>query len=180
MDHITRDPEQVKAFRDTWLNGINSYLTYLRDRLTVTRDLLADSGSIFVQIGPENAHRVQALLDEIFGDENMISVISFSKSSSTNSPTGKTMVLPLTADFPLWYAKDASRTKFRQLYKPKEEGSSFDAVYTRGDAENPFTLSDLTAQKPTTVFDYEFEGKTFNPLPRGWRTTRDSMERVGR
>src|SRR6202007_1706323 len=118
VTHITREPEQVKAFRDTWRDGIHSYLTYLRDRLTVARDLLTDSGSIFVQIGPENAHRVQALLDEIFGDENMISVISFSKSSSTNSPTGKTMVLPSTADFLLWYAKDASRTKFRQLYKP--------------------------------------------------------------
>ncbi len=179
-DHITREPEQVKAFRDTWRDGIHSYLTYLRDRLTVARDLLTDSGSIFVQIGPENVHRVQALLDEVFGDENMLSVISFSKSSSTNSPTGKTMVLPSTADFLLWYAKSASHTKFRQLYKPKEEGSSYDAVYTRGNADNPFTLSDITAQKPTTVFDFVFEGKTFNPLPRGWRTTKGSMDRVGR
>ena len=110
----------------------------------------------------------------------MLSVISFSKSSSTNSPTGKTMVLPSTADFLLWYAKDASHTKFRQLYKPKEEGSSYDAVYTRGTADNPFTLSDITAQKPTTVFDFVFEGKKFNPLPRGWRTTKDSMDRVAR
>ena len=179
-DHITREPEQVKAFRDTWRDGIHSYLTYLRDRLTVARDLLTESGSIFVQIGPENAHRVQALLDEVFGDENMLSVISFSKSSSTNSPTGKTMVLPSTADFLLWYSKDASRTKYRQLYKPKEEGSSYDAVYTRGTADNPFTLSDITAQKPTTVFDFVFEGKTFNPLPRGWRTTSHSMDRVAR
>src|SRR5947209_4617428 len=90
-DHITREPEQVKAFRDTWRDGMHSYLTYLRDRLTVARDLLTDSGSILVQIGDENVHRVRALLDEVFGDENMISVISFSKSSSTNSPTGKTM-----------------------------------------------------------------------------------------
>ncbi|HMO50541.1 MAG TPA: site-specific DNA-methyltransferase [Kiritimatiellia bacterium] len=179
-DHITREPEQVKAFRDTWRDGIHSYLTYLRDRLTVARDLLTDSGSIFVQIGPENVHRVQALLDEVFGDENMLSVISFSKSSSTNSPTGKTMVLPSTTDFLLWYAKDPSRTKYRQLYKPKEDGSSYDAVYTRGTEDNPFTLSDITAQKPTTVFDFVFEGKTFNPLPRGWRTTKDSMDRVGR
>ena len=178
--HITREPEQVKAFRDTWRNGIHSYLTYLRDRLTVARDLLTDSGSIFVQIGPENVHRIQALLDEVFGDENMLSVISFSKSSSTNSPTGKTMVLPSTADFLLWYAKSSDKTKFRQLYKPKEEGSSYDAVYTRGTPDNPYTLSDITAQKPTTVFDFAFEGRTFNPLPRGWRTTRESMDRVGR
>ena len=179
-DHITREPEQVKAFRDTWRDGIHSYLSYLRDRLTVARDLLNESGSIFVQIGDENVHRVRALMDEVFGDENMVSMISFSKSSSANSPMGKTMVLPSTTDFLLWFAKDASRVKFRQLFKSKQEGSSFDAVYTRGEPDNPYALSDLTAQKPTTVFDFEFEGASFNPLPRGWRTTHDSMVRVGR
>ena len=77
--HVTREPEQVKAFRDTWRHGIHSYLSYLRDRLTVARDLLAESGSIFVQIGDENVHRVRALMDEVFGDENFISLISFKK-----------------------------------------------------------------------------------------------------
>ena len=77
--HITREPEQVKAFRDTWRDGIHSYLTYLRDRLTVARDLLTESGSIFVQIGDENVHRVRALMDEVFGEENFISIISFPK-----------------------------------------------------------------------------------------------------
>ena len=81
-DHITREPEQVKAFRDTWRDGIHSYLTYLRDRLTVARDLLTESGSIFVQIGDENVHRVRALLDEILGDENLIALIPFKKTSS--------------------------------------------------------------------------------------------------
>jgi len=76
--HITREPEQVKAFRDSWRDGIHSYLTYLRDRLTVARDLLTDSGSVFVQIGDENVHRVRALMDEVFGDENFGSVIRFS------------------------------------------------------------------------------------------------------
>jgi adenine-specific DNA-methyltransferase len=80
-DHITREPEQVKAFRDTWRDGIHSYLTYLRDRLTVARDLLADSGSIFVQIGDENVHRVRALMDEVFGDENFCGQISVLKTS---------------------------------------------------------------------------------------------------
>jgi len=80
-DHITREPEQVKAFRDTWRDGIHSYLTYLRDRLTVARDLLTDSGSIFVQIGDENVHRVRALMDEVFGDENFIAQIAFAKTS---------------------------------------------------------------------------------------------------
>ncbi|WP_419620675.1 DNA methyltransferase [Thiolapillus sp.] len=81
VDHITREPEQVKAFRDTWRDGIQSYLTYLRDRLTVCRDLLTDSGSIFVQIGDENVHRVRALMDEVFGDENFVSQVTFVKSS---------------------------------------------------------------------------------------------------
>ena len=78
-DHITREPEQVKAFRDTWRDGIHSYLTYLRDRLTVARDLLTDSGSIFVQIGDENVHRVRAVMDEVFGDENFVAQITFSR-----------------------------------------------------------------------------------------------------
>jgi adenine-specific DNA-methyltransferase len=82
--HITREPEQVKAFRDTWRDGIHSYLTYLRDRLTVARDLLAESGSIFVQIGDENVHRVRALLDEIFGDENCLNVIFFEKTADSD------------------------------------------------------------------------------------------------
>ncbi len=80
-DHITREPEQVKAFRDTWRDGIHSYLTYLRDRLTVARDLLTDSGSIFVQIGDENVHRVRAVMDEVFGDDNFVALITFTKTS---------------------------------------------------------------------------------------------------
>ncbi len=82
VDHITREPEQVKAFRDTWRDGVHSYLTYLRDRLMVARDLLADSGSVFVQIGDENVHRVRGLLDEVLGQENFVSLITFKKSSS--------------------------------------------------------------------------------------------------
>ena len=84
-DHITREPEQVKAFRDTWRDGIHSYLTYLRDRLTVARDLLADSGSIFVQIGDENVHRVRAVMDEVFGEDNFVSLIAFLKTSSATT-----------------------------------------------------------------------------------------------
>src|ERR1700758_2622185 len=83
-DHITREPEQVKAFRDTWRDGIHSYLTYLRDRLTVARDLISDTGSIFVQIGDENVHRVRTVMDEIFGEDNCLSVISVVKTSSSS------------------------------------------------------------------------------------------------
>jgi len=178
MDQITREPEQVKAFRDTWRDGIHSYLTYLRDRLTVCRDLLTDSGSIFVQIGDENVHRVRALMDEVFGDENIVSLIPFTKSSSTNSPIGKTLVLSSTSDFLLWYAKDVRQVKFRPSYKIKQEGASYEAVYTRGKSDNPYTLSDLTSQTPSRELDFEFRRKTYNPLPRGWRTTFDGMRRL--
>ncbi len=84
-EHITREPEQVKAFRDTWRDGIHSYLTYLRDRLTVARELLADSGSIFVQIGDENVHRVRALMDEVFGERNFVSMIYFQTAANQNT-----------------------------------------------------------------------------------------------
>ena len=116
-DNITREPEQVKAFRDTWRNGIHSYLTYLRDRLTVARDLLTDSGSIFVQIGDENIHRVRAVMDEVFGDENFLSLIQFRKTAFQ-----ATDYLANTCDFILWYSKQKPVCKVRQLqyYRPKE------------------------------------------------------------
>jgi adenine-specific DNA-methyltransferase len=176
-DHFSREPEQVKAFRDTWADGIHSYLTYLRDRLTVARDLLTESGSVFVQIGDENVHRVRALMDEVFGDENCVSIITVSKSSSTNSPSGKTLLLPSTSDFVLWYARNAAAVKYRALYRDKEEGSSFESVYRHG-GEDAFTLSDLTAQKPTTLYDFWFRGRKYNPFPRGWRTTQEGARRL--
>lgn len=99
--HITREPEQVKAFRDTWRDGIHSYLTYLRDRLTVARDLLTDSGSIFVQIGDENVHRIRSLLSEIFGDSNFVSEIVLKKGGTATSN-----YLASVSDFVLFYAKN--------------------------------------------------------------------------
>jgi len=116
-DHITREPEQVKAFRDTWRDGIHSYLTYLRDRLTVVRDLLTDSGSIFVQIGDENIHHVRTLLDEVFGDENFVSLVQFRKTAFQ-----ATDYLANTCDFILWYSKHKNICKVRQLqyYRPTE------------------------------------------------------------
>ena len=115
--HITREPEMVKAFRDTWRDGIHSYLTYLRDRLTVARDLLTESGSIFVQIGDENVHRVRALMDEVFGEQNGVSLIHF------QTTTGQAAdILPRSGDYILWFAKHRSLLKYRQLYHEKELG----------------------------------------------------------
>src|SRR6266496_2363725 len=115
VDQITREPEQVKAFRDTWRDGIHSYLTYLRDRLTVARDLLNDSGSIFLQIGDENVHRVRAVMDEVFGDENVITEIVVKKKGSQ-----KSSLMDPVNDFILWYSKSKradGKTKFRTLYE---------------------------------------------------------------
>ena len=110
-EDATRQPEQVKAFRDTWQLGIHSYLAYLRDRLTVVRELLTDSGSVFVQIGDENVHLVRSVLDEIFGSENFASSISFVRSGAQTSE-----LLPSTGDHILWYAKDKNLFKYRQLF----------------------------------------------------------------
>ncbi len=122
-NHITREPEQVKAFRDTWRDGIHSYLTYLRDRLTVARDLLADTGSIFVQIGDENVHRVRALMDEVFGDNSFVRQIVFAKTGSMVSNE-----LGRTSDYLLWYAKNAESTKYRQLFSEKEPDNFYNLV----------------------------------------------------
>jgi adenine-specific DNA-methyltransferase len=114
---VSREPEQVKAFRDTWKDGIHSYLTYLRDRLTVARDLLHDSGSIFVQISDDNLHRVRSLLDEVFGTNNFAALIPFRKSSGIDSD-----ILPSSKDFIIWYAKNVSQVKVRRLFKLKQPG----------------------------------------------------------
>lgn len=123
--HITREPEQVKAFRDTWRDGIHSYLTYLRDRLTVARDLLTDSGSIFVQIGDENVHRVRAMMDEVFGEDNFAGEISFFKTSS-QSTTG----IPSIVDTLVCYAKRKEQQKFRFLFREKIPGDVGAKQYT--------------------------------------------------
>jgi len=116
-EHVTREPEQVRAFRDTWRDGIHSYLTYLRDRLTVARDLLSDSGSIFVQIGDENVHRVRALMDEVFGDDNFRSLVSYKR---LGMMTGRGFVT--TTHFIIFYTKNKSEAKERKLFEIQEPG----------------------------------------------------------
>lgn len=124
--HITREPEQVKAFRDTWRDGIHSYLTYIRDRLTVMRDLLTESGSIFVQIGDENVHRVRAVMDEIFGEPCFVNTIAFKKKSATYSTE-------TVFDYLIWYCRNRELVKVRDLYESRsspEEESKFNTVVT--------------------------------------------------
>ena len=129
-EHITREPEMVKAFRDTWKVGIHSYLSYIRDRLTVARDLLTESGSIFVQIGDENVHRVRAVMDEVFGDENCVVSIVAQKTTGAGSP-GELTSLPGVADHILWFAKNSKVVKYRQLWRTKVAGAAGGSLYTQ-------------------------------------------------
>src|SRR5665213_4566168 len=123
---LTGEPEQIKAFRDTWELGIHSYLSYLRDRLLVARDLLTETGSVFVQIGDENVHLVRNVLDEVFGSENFCSLISFRTTSSLGGE-----LLGKSCDYVIWYAKNHSSTKFRQLYKDRGFADDIGGRYSR-------------------------------------------------
>jgi adenine-specific DNA-methyltransferase len=182
-DHITREPEQVKAFRDTWRDGIHSYLTYLRDRLMVARDLLTESGSIFVQIGDENVHRVRAVMDEVFGESNLVSTIAFKKTSGTGSN-----YLENIYDYVLWYARDLSRMKYRQPLA--EKGNSLlDTQYTSTDEmrygesykDARYMPGDMSSQGASEAGTYPFllQGKEYRLPPNThWKASRAGMPRL--
>ena len=185
-DHITREPEQVKAFRDTWRDGIHSYLTYLRDRLTVARDLLTEGGSIFVQIGDENVHRVRALMDEVFGEGNFVSQVSFSKTTGFSSRNLSNVV-----DHLLWYAKDLSRVKYRQMSHPKQMGELGATAYrpledlmrSVGGFEPTrlATSADLTSQGASAQIPQHFVHRKRSLVPPTglhWKATVPGMERL--
>jgi adenine-specific DNA-methyltransferase len=192
--HITREPEQVKAFRDTWRDGIHSYLTYLRDRLTVARDLLTESGSIFVQIGDENVHRVRNVLDEVFGEDNFCSLIQVQK---TGSQAGS--LLASTVDFILWYAKRRTGVKYRQLYNSRVAGhvssDRYDQIELSSGEERRLSRSELERATPlpegrvfqltslissgvaSTAQPYAFQGRSFSPGQTShWKTTLSGMQ----
>jgi adenine-specific DNA-methyltransferase len=183
--HITREPEQVKAFRDTWRDGIHSYLTYLRDRLTVARDLLTDSGSIFVQIGDENVHRVRAVMDEVFGETNFVSQIVY------RTTTGKaSAALDSTRDFVLWFSKSLPDMKFRRPWFERDVAADanfrfdFDLAGEFVPAtDKPYRIArmnPITSQSgsSTTLFEYPLCGQKFSPGKGGWKTNLTGMERL--
>lgn len=176
-EDLTQEPEMIKAFRDTWELGIHSYLTYLRDRLLLARDLLNESGSIFLQISDENVHVVRNLLDEIFGIENFVSEIVFSKTSGLGAE-----FLSRTKDYILWYGKNIDRLKFRRILTDKTEKAADDAHYSKDDQGRDYTLSDLTGQfsnTPSCLYDFEFSGRTYSASQgRQWKTTNRGMERL--
>ncbi len=191
-DYITREPEQVKAFRDTWRDGVHSYLTYLRDRLTVSRDLLTESGSIFVQIGDENVHRLRALLDEVFGEENFAAMITFRKKMM---PLGSD-VAEGVSDYILWYARSRKNIKSRPLFyqkDPDEDGVWTFALFPDG---RRIPLSDLNSipegasvyqsisllpaqYRPNQDFEIQFEGRAWQPPKRScWKSDSEGMHRL--
>ena len=188
-EHITREPEQVKAYRDTWRDGIHSYLTYLRDRLIVAQDLLSASGSIFVQIGDDNVHLVRALLDEIFGGSNFVSQIAF----RTKIPLNPRYIGNLV-DHLLMYARDFESLKFRRIFTQRDiDNSAFRYAETElgqvitasdgSDASGGRRLAslDLMASGYTESchFDFTLEGKRFAPRnTNSWKTTPIGMNRL--
>ena len=203
-EDLTQEPEMIRAFRDTWELGVHSYLTYLRDRLLLLRDLLHESGSCFVQIGDENIHLVRLLLDEIFGSENFVSLITFAKT------TGATVTyLPGTCDYLLWYARDFSKIKYRPLYLDKIVGEEGATNYNRTqlsdgsrrylsatERSNPallppgsriYSLADLTSQSvgrekgegAACWFPIELNGKEYRPtLQTRWKTNEAGIKNL--
>ena len=202
--HISREPEVIRAFRDTWKDGIHSYLSYLRDRLTVARDLLTDSGSIFVQIGDENIHRVRALMDEVFGNQNFVSLIV---TQTSGGSTGT--LLPGVCDYIVWYAKDIERARFRTLAVEKSVGGDGASKYTKArtsryetrnltgeerdglatlpDGDRVYRQDNITSQSvgrdkgegAASWFGVALEGLTTKPSLRvRWKTNEPGMNRL--
>ena len=188
-DHITREPEQVKAFRDTWRDGIHSYLTYLRDRLVVARDLLTESGSVFVQIGDENVHRVRAVMDEVFGENNFVVQIDFSTTTSQTS-----QFVSSRTDRILWFAKDKANTKFRALMIEKDRETQEKSAFALYEHELVIARKPETSNDRLLVFDnltsrsggessrspFRWFGLQFTPTGGGWKTSGDGLHRLGK
>ena len=196
-EDATRQPEQVRAFRDTWKLGIHSYLAYLRDRLVVVRELLTETGSVFVQIGDENVHHVRELMDEVFGSENFCSQVTLNKAAGQSSE-----ILASVNDYLIWYARRASAVKSRRLFteKPPIENPTFRYICVETPAGDVIDLS--YAQKTGAValpegdilrlvilhsqtgsdqsrFPFEYSGRLFTPPgARGWSTNLDGLRKV--
>jgi adenine-specific DNA-methyltransferase len=196
-EHISREPEQVKAFRDTWRDGIHSYLTYLRDRLTIARELLSESGSLFIQIGDENVHRVRSLMDEIFGPENFVVEINFQ-----TTPYATSTYLPTVTDTILWYGKTKA-LKYRNLFKEKSDLRSLNlyrqAIHLNGEttislskeeiANGPTdsnfrqfaSVSVISPGSSSSPQPFQYRGRIHHPPKNShWKVTLDGLGRVGR
>ncbi len=194
INDFIRQPEQIKAFRDTWELGIHSYLSYLRDRLIIARELLTESGSCFMQINSENVHLVRNLMDEIFNPENFMNQISF----QTKIPLGPKYLANLN-DYIIWYAKDKNNIKYRQLYKQRKIEKEFYRLVENNNGEitrfnpqkegneifkkgKPFRILDLVSSGSTRtcIYDFKFEGEKIKRPAKGksWKTTLEGMNKL--
>ena len=205
-ENLCGEPEMIKAFRDTWELGIHSYLSYLRDRLVLARELLTQSGSVFLQISDDNVHLVRSLMDEVFGSENFVSQIIYQKTTGAGSP-GELQAPASIADYILWYAKDKGILKYRKMFVPKEYGGEGGDMYKYIELENKkrlsisqwekdneqlfnynkrpkgskvFRLSDIRSQSGdiNAQFPIEFEGKIFKINRGSWKTNKEGIENL--
>lgn len=192
VEDFVRQPEQIKAFRDTWQLGIHSYLSYLRDRLIASRELLTESGSCFVQISEDNVHMIRSLMDEVFGSENFVNQIIFTKTQ----PLGANF-LPVTCDYVIFYAKNISSLKYRQLFITKDVGKDTGYKFIElpdgsrrtitaeeskdysllPEGTDFFTLGNLasTGVTQSCLYDFEMNGRIFSPKGKSWKTNKSGM-----
>ena len=205
-EDLSQEPEMIKAFRDTWELGIHSYLSYLYNRLLLTRELLSESGSVFVQISDENVHHVRELMDEVFGPQNMVSQIFYKKTTGAGSPN-ELLAPASVGDYVLWYAKDKEKYKFRPLFKEKTFGGEGSSAYkkieladgtrmsisewekqnkkvfsydARPAGSKVYALDNLTSQSgvDTTRYPVYFNGKEYRPPHGVWKTGKEGMDRL--
>ncbi|MDP2600121.1 MAG: site-specific DNA-methyltransferase, partial [Deltaproteobacteria bacterium] len=194
-DDMTREPEMVQAYRDTWELGLHSYLSYLRDRLLLARDLLTPSGSIFVQISDENLHHVRELMDEVFGSNNFISIIAFTKAAGGLESSDR---VGSRLDYLVWYSKNSEQIKYRPLYEKRLDpiDSGFTMIELSNGERRTLTAEEKKKQEPIptgsrlfasilmtkpgpgTKFEIEFNGKKYNSGKRWWGTTKEGLEKV--
>lgn len=200
-DDLTREPEMIQAYRDTWELGVHSYLAYLRDRFTVARELLNDSGSIFVQIGEENVHRVRVLLDEVFGEENFVSQIPFKTTSGAGS-SSDLLRIPSTCNYLIWFARSVPQLKYRQLFSPKADLRSSGDKYTYlemldgsrramtseersgsstlPDGSRAYRLDNFTSQSPRAdgQFPISIDDRIIRPAKGYWKSNPEGVDRL--
>jgi adenine-specific DNA-methyltransferase len=199
-EDLTQEPEMVRAFRDTWELGIHSYLTYLRDRLLLARELLHESGSCFVQISDENLHHVREIADEVFGESGFVALVTFKKTSGAGSPSIGTKVIPSTNDYLVWYCRDVAKVKYRQLYSGRagEGWVNYDYVRLPDGSHRRMTAKEradwTSLEAGSRVYrrdnltstsgvgsagdSYEFLGTKYSPYPGGWKTSTEGLRKL--
>lgn len=194
-ENLSGEAEMIKAFRDTWELGVHSYLTYLRDRMLIAKELLHESGSCFIQISDENLHLVRNVMDEVFGSENFFSLITFKKTL----PLGSSGLAGIS-DYIIWYAKDKSKIKYRNLFQKKQigQGTGYTWVEFENGERRKMTLEERndpsilpqsskvfftstlssSGYTPTCMYDFDFEGKTYKCTGKSWRTHKTGMDEL--